>query len=67
VNLVCKVTNIDLDVSWCDENQREHDKTGTNGFADLQKAKKIDWKPEVSLKDGLSRTYDWFLQNIKLY
>ena len=67
VNLVSKVTNIDLEVSWYDENQREYDKTGTNGFADLQKVKKIDWKPEVSLKDGLSRTYDWFLQNIKLY
>ena len=67
VNLVSKVTNIDLEVSWYDENRREYDKMGTNGFADIQKVKKIDWKPEVSLKDGLSRTYDWFLQNIKLY
>ena len=67
VNLVCKVTNMDLEVSWYDENHGEHNKTGTNGFADLRKVKKIDWKPEVSLKDGLSRTYDWFLQNIKLY
>jgi nucleoside-diphosphate-sugar epimerase len=67
VNLVCKVTNVNLEVSWYDENQREYDKRGTNGFADLQKVKKMDWKPEVSLKDGLSRTYDWFLQNIKLY
>ena len=67
VNLVCNITNTNLEVSWADENQRKHDKAGTNGFADLQKVKKIDWKPEVSLKDGLSRTYDWFLQNIKLY
>ena len=67
VNLVCKVTNVNLEVSWHDENQREHDRRDTNGFADLQKVKKIGWKPEVSLKDGLSRTYDWFLQNIKLY
>ena len=42
-------------------------KTGTNGFANLQKVKKIGWKPEVSLKDGLSKTYDWFSQNIQLY
>jgi len=67
VNLVCKVTNIDLEISWYNEKQREHDKTGTNGFADIQKMKKIGWKPEVSLKDGLSKTYDWFSQNIKLY
>ena len=67
VNLVCKVTDINLEVSWPDENQRENDKMNANGFADIQKAKKIDWKPEVSLKDGLSRTYEWFLQNIKLY
>jgi nucleoside-diphosphate-sugar epimerase len=67
VNLVCEVTDVNLEVSWYDEKQREDDKTGTNGFADLQKVKKIDWKPEVSLKDGLSRTYNWFLENIKLY
>ena len=67
VNLVCEVTDVNLEVLWHDEKQREDDKTGTNGFADLQKVKKIDWKPEVSLKDGLSRTYDWFLENIKLY
>jgi len=67
VNLFCKVTDTNLEVSWSDENQRKYDKTDTNGFADLQKVKKIDWKPEVSLKDGLTRTYDWFSQNIKLY
>ena len=67
VNLVCKVTDTNLEVSWPDENQKESDEMNANGFADIQKAKKIDWKPEVSLKDGLSRTYEWFLQNIKLY
>ena len=67
VNLVCTVTNTNLEVSWSDEDQEKHDKTDTDGFADLQKVKKIDWKPEVSLKDGLSRTYDWFSQNIKMY
>ena len=67
VDLVCKVTKINLDVSWHDEDQREYNKTDTNGIADLQKVRKMDWKPEVSLKDGLSRTYDWFLQNINRY
>ena len=67
VDLVCEVTNTNLEVSWYNESQREYDKTSTNGFADIQKAKKIDWKPEVSIKDGLSKTYDWFSQNIKLY
>ena len=67
VDLVCEVTNTNLEVSWYNESQREYDKTGTNGFADIQKAKKIDWKPEVSIKDGLSKTYDWFSQNINLY
>ena len=67
VNLVCKITDTNLEVSWPDENQKESDEMNANGFADIQKAKKIDWKPEVSLKDGLSKTYEWFLQNIKLY
>ena len=67
INLVCTVTDTNLEVSWSDEDQEKHDKTGTDGFADLQKVKKIDWEPEVSLKDGLSKTYDWFSQNIKMY
>ena len=67
VSLVRKVANTDLEVLWPDDDQGKNEKTDTDGFADLQKVKKIDWKPEVSLKDGLSRTYDWFSQNIKMY
>ena len=67
VNLVCKITNTNLEVSWSDEKQRKHDKTGTNGFADLQKVKKIGWKPEVSLESGLKITYDWYKKNLDLY
>jgi nucleoside-diphosphate-sugar epimerase len=48
VSLVRKVANTDLEVLWPDDDQGKNEKTGTDGFADLQKVKKIDWKPEVS-------------------
>ena len=27
------------------------------------KIKNLGWKPEIEIKDGLSRTYDWFINN----
>lgn len=28
---------------------------------DISKINKLDWKPETSLKDGLTKTYEWYL------
>ena len=37
-------------------------------FADISKAKKlIDWKPKISLDEGLKRTIDWYKKNIERY
>lgn len=34
--------------------------------ADISKLQKItDWKPEVSLEEGLKKTYEWYLKNPK--
>ncbi|NDC79809.1 MAG: GDP-L-fucose synthase [Verrucomicrobia bacterium] len=30
---------------------------------DVQKIHGLGWKPSISLEDGISRTYDWFLRN----
>ncbi len=36
-------------------------------WADIGKAGKLlDWKPEVSLKEGVEKTVDWFLKNREL-
>ena len=31
---------------------------------DIHRIKRLDWSPTVSLREGLERTYDWFLKNI---
>ena len=67
VNLVCKMTNTDSEVIWHDKNNREYDKAGAKGYADIEKIEKIGWRPKTSLKDGLWKTYEWFTKNIEYY
>ena len=67
VNLVCNITDTDSEVIWQDKNDREHDKAGTKGYANIQKIEKIGWEPKTSLEDGLEKTYEWFKKNIEYY
>lgn len=32
---------------------------------DITKLKELGWKPKISLKDGLSKTYEWYLNKLK--
>jgi dTDP-glucose 4,6-dehydratase len=68
VNLVQKIINHDLKISYDNNRQGEFDKSGGKGFANLEKTKKIlHWKPTYSIKHGLSKTYDWYKKHIELY
>lgn len=68
VNLVQKIIHHDLKISYDNKKQREFDKRGGKGFANLEKTKKIlHWKPTYSIKQGLSKTYDWYKKHIELY
>ena len=38
----------------------------TGRYANCEKALKyLDWKPEVDLYEGLKKTYDWIMNNLK--
>jgi len=59
--LICDVVGFDGDLTW--------DKTKSDGtprkLLDVTKVNKLGWRPTISLRDGIARTYDWFLKNIQ--
>jgi GDP-L-fucose synthase len=59
--LICDVVGFDGDLTW--------DKTKPDGtprkLLDVTKLNKLGWHPTISLRDGIARTYHWFLKNIQ--
>ena len=58
--LICDVVGFEGDLSW--------DKTKPDGtprkLLDVSKLRALGWAPTIPLRDGIARTYDWFLTNI---
>ena len=58
--LICDVVGFEGDLTW--------DKTKPDGtprkLLDVSKLRELGWAPGISLRDGISRTYDWFLKNV---
>lgn len=58
--LVCDVVGFDGEFTW--------DKTKPDGtprkLLDVSKLRALGWKPSISLRDGITKTYDWFLKNV---
>src|SRR6266852_5319631 len=57
--LICDVVGFGGELSW--------DKTKPNGtprkLLDVSKLRALGWSPTIPLRDGIARTYDWFLKN----
>jgi GDP-L-fucose synthase len=57
--LICDVVGFDGDLIW--------DATKPDGtprkLLDVTKLRALGWKPSIPLRDGIARTYDWFLAN----
>jgi GDP-L-fucose synthase len=58
--LICDVVGFDGELAW--------DKTKPDGtprkLLDVSKLRALGWAPTIPLRDGIARTYDWFLKNI---
>jgi GDP-L-fucose synthase len=58
--LICDVVGFDGELAW--------DKTKPDGtprkLLDVSKLRALGWKPAIPLRDGIARTYDWFLKNV---
>src|SRR5437588_11218790 len=57
--LICNVVGFDGELTW--------DKTKPDGtprkLLDVSKLRALGWKPSIPLRDGIARTYEWFLAN----
>ena len=57
--LICEVVGFDGDLIW-DANKPD----GTpRKLLDVTKLRALGWKPSIPLRDGITRTYEWFLAN----
>src|SRR5438094_2348305 len=58
--LICDVVGFDGELAW--------DKTKPDGtprkLLDVSKLRALGWTPTIPLRDGIARTYDWFLKNV---
>lgn len=62
VSMLIRISEKKLRVKY-DMTQPEGD---TGRYANCEKALKyLDWKPEVDLYEGLKKTYDWIMNNLK--
>jgi GDP-L-fucose synthase len=58
--LICDVVGFKGELAW--------DATKPDGtprkLLDVTKLRRLGWKPTIPLRDGIARTYDWFLKNV---
>src|SRR5439155_14526497 len=58
--LICDVVGFGGELAW--------DKTKPDGtlrkLLDVSKLSALGWSPTIPLRDGIARTYDWFLKNV---
>jgi len=61
--LICDVVGFDGELTW-DANKPD----GTpRKLLDVTKLRTLGWKPSIPLRDGVGRTYEWFLANYVPY
>src|SRR6266571_4921967 len=57
--LICEIVGLEGEMTW-DANKHE----GTpRKLLDISKIRRLGWSPSISLREGIGRTYEWFLKN----
>ncbi|MEP6686439.1 MAG: GDP-L-fucose synthase, partial [Verrucomicrobiota bacterium] len=55
--LICEVVDFRGEISW----DRENPDGTPRKLLDVSKLRRLGWSPEIALRDGIARTYEWFL------
>lgn len=58
--LICDIVGFDGDLAW---DTAKPDGTPQK-LLDVSKLTKLGWRATITLRDGIARTYDWFLKNV---
>jgi GDP-L-fucose synthase len=61
--LICDVVGFDGELTW-DANKPDGI---PRKLLDITKLRALGWKPSISLRNGIARTYEWFLANYVPY
>ena len=57
--LICEIVGFEGELTW-DANKPD----GTpRKLLDISKIRRLGWSPSISLREGIARTYEWFLKN----
>jgi len=65
---ICSLAGKDVPIISEEQRKRPSKSEVNRLYADNRKAKElIDWKPQVSLDDGLKRTISWISSELNLY
>jgi GDP-L-fucose synthase len=57
--LICEIVGFEGELAW-DTNKPD----GTpRKLLDISKIRRLGWSPSISLREGIARTYEWFLKN----
>jgi GDP-L-fucose synthase len=57
--LICEIVGFEGELAW-DANKPD----GTpRKLLDISKIRRLGWNPSISLREGIARTYEWFLKN----
>ncbi len=54
--LICEIVGFEGELSW---DARQPDGTPRK-LLDISKIKSLGWRPRISLREGIARTYEWF-------
>ena len=57
--LICDIVGFDGELAW---DTSKPDGTPRK-LLDVTKLKSLGWRPTITLREGIARTYDWFLEN----